>query len=142
MSKSEQERPFRDLLADITRHRKEGRNIFYSQGFWALAVFRLGRAVYLIQNRPLRSILLPPVLLMKKASEIVCGITVPSSVRIGRGLFLPDFGCIFVDDNAEIGRNCSIYQGVTIGARGSKTGSPRIGDFVNIGSGAQILGDI
>ncbi|MFH6770575.1 serine acetyltransferase [Gaetbulibacter aestuarii] len=53
---------------------------------------------------------------------------------------------IFISGKAVIGRNCSIYQQVTIGSNmlvDSKTlGSPNIGDNVVIGAGAKIIGNI
>lgn len=53
---------------------------------------------------------------------------------------------IFVSNEAKIGKNCVIYQHVTIGSntiKGSKyEGSPTIGDNVLIGSGAKIIGKV
>ncbi len=53
---------------------------------------------------------------------------------------------IFISGDAYIGKNCSIYQQVTIGSNiliGSKTlGSPTIGDNCLIGAGAKIIGNI
>jgi serine O-acetyltransferase len=53
---------------------------------------------------------------------------------------------IFISGDAEIGRNCVIFQQVTIGSNtlnGSKTnGSPTIGDNCYIGAGAKIIGKI
>ena len=42
----------------------------------------------------------------------------------------------------EIGENCTVYQGVTIGDRGGYGGAAKIGDNVMIGAGAKIIGDI
>ena len=47
---------------------------------------------------------------------------------------------IFISHNAVIGKNCSIYQQVTIGE--GKNGAPTIGDNVLIGAGAKIIGKI
>lgn len=53
---------------------------------------------------------------------------------------------LFVSNDAEIGKNCVIFQQVTIGSNtilGSKNfGSPKIGDNVYIGAGAKIIGNI
>src|SRR5690606_21220193 len=53
---------------------------------------------------------------------------------------------IFISRGAKIGRNCIIFQQVTVGSNfvlGSKTmGCPTVGDNVYIGSGAKIIGNI
>ena len=53
---------------------------------------------------------------------------------------------VFVSNGARIGKNCVIYQQVTIGSntiKGSKyEGSPTIGENVLIGSGAKIIGKV
>lgn len=53
---------------------------------------------------------------------------------------------VFVSNGAKIGKNCVIYQQVTIGSntiKGSKyEGSPTIGENVLIGSGAKIIGKV
>lgn len=63
--------------------------------------------------------------------------------NIGGGFFIGHFGTIVVSVNARIGRNCNIAHNVTIGtARGEREGSPKIGDFVWIGTGSVIVGNI
>lgn len=53
---------------------------------------------------------------------------------------------VFISNNAEIGKNCIIFQQVTIGSDtlidSKKLGSPIIGDNVYIGAGAKIIGKI
>lgn len=53
---------------------------------------------------------------------------------------------IFISDNATIGKNCVIFQQVTIGssitAGSDHNGSPIIGDNCYIGVGAKIIGNI
>jgi serine O-acetyltransferase len=53
---------------------------------------------------------------------------------------------IFIAGNARIGRNCVIFQQVTIGANSladSKgVGTPAIGDCVYVGAGAKIIGGV
>ena len=47
---------------------------------------------------------------------------------------------IYISRYAKIGRECRIYQNVTIGSVGKK--APQIGDHCFIGTGATIVGDI
>ena len=53
---------------------------------------------------------------------------------------------IFISGGAKIGRNCSIYQQVTIGSNmlidSKGFGSPKIGDNCLIGAGAKIIGNV
>ena len=72
------------------------------------------------------------------------GISISQNVKIGSGLFISHFGGIIINPNCIIGKNLNINQGVTIGQvnRGSKIGSPEIGDNVYIATGAKIIGNI
>ena len=53
---------------------------------------------------------------------------------------------IFISQGTVIGKNCTIFQHVTIGSNtlgdSDKNGAPKIGDNVYIGAGAKIIGDI
>jgi len=51
---------------------------------------------------------------------------------------------IVVSDYAQIGKNCNISHGVTVGQmnRGGRKGTPTIGDNVYIGPGARVIGQI
>jgi serine O-acetyltransferase len=82
--------------------------------------------------------------LMHRRYTIKYGIGLDFRGEIGPGLFIGHFGGIFVNEQAKIGRNCSISHGVTIGdaRRGRRAGAPTIGDNVFIGPGAKILGNV
>lgn len=74
------------------------------------------------------------------------GIEIALQCKIGPGLFLPHTQGTVIGA-AVIGRNCTIYQGVTIGAKEldmdfSQARRPSIGDNVLIGSGAKVIGPI
>ena len=49
---------------------------------------------------------------------------------------------VVIGETTEIGENCTIYQGVTLGGTGKDKGKrhPTIGNNVMIGAGAKILG--
>jgi serine O-acetyltransferase len=67
------------------------------------------------------------------------GFTVPRH-SIGPGLHLPHHGTITISNQAQIGSQCGIHQGVTIGERAG--GAPTLGDRVFIGANACLLGPI
>jgi serine O-acetyltransferase len=52
------------------------------------------------------------------------------------------FGNIFVNPDSVLGANCTLRQGVTIGNRVEGGPSPVLGDDVEVGAYAQILGGI
>lgn len=70
------------------------------------------------------------------------GIEIHPGAIIGRRLVI-DHGCgIVIGETAEIGDDCLLYQGVTLGGTGKDQGKrhPTLGNNVMVGSGARILG--
>ncbi len=72
------------------------------------------------------------------------GFDISYRTKIGKGLYIGHFGGIVIHGDAEIGENCNLSQGMTIGVlvRGRNEGIPKIGNRVFIGPGAAILGGI
>ena len=72
------------------------------------------------------------------------GIQIGWHTQIGEGLVLVHCGDIAVNNEAVIGKNCTLYQGVTIGMefRGERKGNPVIGNNVWIGSNACVVGHV
>ena len=70
------------------------------------------------------------------------GIEIHPGAAIGKGLFIDHGMGVVIGETAEIGDNCTIYQGVTLGGTGKEHGKrhPTLGDNVLVGSGAKILG--
>lgn len=128
------------LLEDCRTHR-EG---LLALGFWALLVYRFGHARFVIRNKWLRLPWTIVYLILEKFVEIVTGIVIPSTVVIGRRLEIEHHGCIILHGNVVVGDDCKFRHDVTIGNSGyaDKTGAPRIGNRVEIGAGARILGRI
>ena len=58
------------------------------------------------------------------------------------GLSIAHLGCIVVNGNARIGKNCRIQESTTIGATNGEKSAPNLGDNIFIGSGARIIGNI
>jgi len=115
-----------------------------SLGFWALQVYRLGHLRYRFKSPLVRWPLGALHLILAKLAEIVCGVTIGVSAKIGRRLVIEHSGAIVVHGNAVIGDDCIIRQGVTIGnrRRDRPLEAPHIGHRVNIGAGAKILGGV
>ncbi len=113
------------------------------QGLWVMFVYRFGRWRYTIKQRWLRlpfSILYKALFLL---IQILTGIELHCETPVGRGLILEHFGGIIISGDAVIGDDVVIRNGVTIGLRRTGIrGSPIIGDRVDIGAGAKILGTI
>jgi len=73
--------------------------------------------------------------------SVVTGADIPLNCNIGGGLLIPHPNGIVIHPDAIIGVNCLIFQQVTIGTR-NRGGLPRIGNHVDIGAGAKILGPV
>lgn len=72
--------------------------------------------------------------------SVVTGADIPLNSQLGGGLLLPHPNGVVISPRAVVGTNCLIFQQVTLGSRGE--GAPIIGNHVDIGAGAKILGTI
>ena len=105
-------------------------------GIDAMALYRMARRLYL-RGVPV----LPAVL--RKAIHYLHGSYIPAEAEIGEGTQLGYGGMgIVIHKDARIGRHCLISHQVTIGGRSGIKELPVIGDYVRIGAGAKILGNI
>ena len=80
--------------------------------------------------------------LVSQWSRFWTGIEIHPGARIGRR-FVIDHGMgIVIGETAEIGDDCLLYQGVTLGGTGKDKGKrhPTLGNNVLVGSGAKVLG--
>lgn len=70
------------------------------------------------------------------------GIEIHPAAKIGKGLVIDHGMGVVIGETAEIGDNCTIYQGVTLGGTGKDAGKrhPTIGNNVLVGAGAKVLG--
>lgn len=79
-----------------------------------------------------------------KKLRIKTFISIPNSVEIGDGLYIGHYGRIIINQDVVLGKNVNLSTGIIIGAenRGTRKGSPVIGNSVWIGSNAVIVGKI
>lgn len=76
-------------------------------------------------------------------SRWLTGIEIHPGAIIGRRVFIDHGFGVVIGETAEIGDDCTIYQGVTLGGTSLSKGSkrhPTLGRGVIIGAGAQVLG--
>ena len=78
-----------------------------------------------------------------KGMQIITGIELPCEVNVGRNFRIDHFGDIIISGYASFGDNCIVRNGVTVGLKNIEEKiAPAIGNSVNIGAGAKILGPI
>ncbi len=112
-------------------------------GFRAVAVHRFGR--WCMSERSWRARLARPVYrFLYRRVRNRYGIELPWSVRLGRGVVFEHQSGIVIHGLATIGDGCIIRQGVTLGIRHLERNddAPELGEDVNVGAGAKILGAV
>ncbi|NLZ45856.1 MAG: serine O-acetyltransferase [Clostridiales bacterium] len=79
---------------------------------------------------------------ISQISRFFTGIEIHPGAKIGKGLLIDHGSGVVIGETAEIGNNCILYQGCTLGGTGKETGKrhPTLGDNVLIGCGAKVLG--
>jgi serine O-acetyltransferase len=82
--------------------------------------------------------------LISQRSRHRTGIEIHPGAKIGRRLVIDHGMGIVIGETAEIGDDCLIFHGVTLGGTGKDVGKrhPTIGNNVLIGTGAKILGPV
>ena len=80
--------------------------------------------------------------MISQLARLLTGIEIHPGATIGKGFFIDHGMGVVIGETTEIGDNCSIYQGVTLGGTGKDLGKrhPTLGDNVMIGAGAKVLG--
>jgi serine O-acetyltransferase len=112
-------------------------------GLWVMVVYRFGRWRYTIKPRVLRLPFSFLYKLLKVFVQILTGIELPCETQLGRRVRIDHFSDIIISGDTVIGDDVIIRNGVTIGLKNTKErGSPVIGNRVDIGAGAKILGKI
>jgi serine O-acetyltransferase len=113
------------------------------QGLWVMLVYRFGRWRYSIPTRVLRLPFSIAYKVLKLISQIMTGIDLPCEANVGHRFTIEHFGDIIISGDATFGDDCRIRNGVTVGlVRTTEPGSPALGNRVDIGCGAKVLGAI
>lgn len=108
---------------------------FLYSGFRAVRTYRLANWFY---RRNMKLI----ARYLSQRARHKTGIEIHPGATIGKGLFIDHGMGVVIGETTEIGDNCTLYQGVTLGGTGKDQGKrhPTIGNNVMIGSGAKVLG--
>ncbi len=109
-----------------------------SAGVHAILAHRVAYALYKSNFKTLACI-------VAHLSRISTGIEIHPGARLGRGILIDHGTGVVIGETAEVGDRCTLYQGVTLGARGDlheKKRHPTLGDGVLVGAGAIVLGNI
>jgi serine O-acetyltransferase len=129
-----------DFDADLARYPR--RPFFKEQSVWAIFVYRFGRRVLKQKPGLTQYVSLKIYWIMFRIVETLTKISLPLNASIGAGLRIYDLGMIFIHSDSIIGRNCTIRHGVTVGNTKEDGRVPVIGDHVELGAYAQILGGV
>jgi serine O-acetyltransferase len=140
MSHSSRKSPLSAWKADLARYPR--RPWLKEQSIWAIAVYRFGRWADDNYDGLLGRLLDRIYLILFRTVETLTGISFFKSVRVGPGLKIWHFGNIFIHPDVEIGANCTLRHGVTIGNRVEGGPVPIIEDDVDFGAYAQVLGGV
>ena len=113
-------------------------------GFRALAAQRFGVWRMKVEPKLLRAPLSILYRSLYRKIRNTYGIDLPYSVKLGRRVVIEHESGIIIHGNCTIGDDCIIRQGVTLGNRylDKPLESPHLGDRVNVGAGAKILGKV
>jgi serine acetyltransferase len=113
-------------------------------GFRALAIHRFGNWRMRVRPRILRAPFSLVYRWLFRRARNRWGIELPYNAVIGRRVVFEHQHGIVVHGNSVIGDECILRQGVTLGIRSIDRvhEAPRLGNRVNVGAGAKILGAV
>lgn len=106
-------------------------------GLWAVWLHRISSKLW---GGGLRL----PARMISQVGRFLTGVDIHPGARLGRRLFIDHATGVVIGETASVGRDVTLYQGVTLGATSRAKGKrhPTIGDRVVIGAGAKVLGPI
>ena len=106
-------------------------------GFQAIFLHRFTHKLW-----KLKLPLIPRVL--SQINRTITGIEIHPGAKIGKKVFIDHGMGVVIGETAQIGDNCLLYQGVTLGGTGKSHGKrhPTLKENVVVGAGAKVLGSI
>lgn len=106
-------------------------------GFHAIFMYRFAHMLYNIKLKTLSRII-------SQFARFLTGVEIHPAAKIGKGFFIDHGMGVVIGETSELGKNVTLYQGVTLGGTGKEKGKrhPTLGDNVMVGAGAKILGSI
>lgn len=104
-------------------------------GLHAVAMYRVAHWFYLKNLKFIAR-------LISQTARFLTGIEIHPGAKIGKGLLIDHGAGVVIGETAEIGDNCLLYQGCTLGGTGKDQGKrhPTLGNNVMVGCGAKVLG--
>jgi len=106
-------------------------------GFHALLIHRLAHWFWRMKMRWLGRF-------VSHVSRFLTGIEIHPGAKIGRRVFIDHGMGVVIGETAELGDDCTLYHGVTLGGTTWNKGKrhPTLGRGVVVGAGAKLLGPI
>ena len=82
--------------------------------------------------------------LVSHVTRLITGIEIHPGAKIGDGFFIDHGMGVVIGETAEIGDNCHLYQGVTLGGTSTRREKrhPTLENNVEVGAGAKLIGAI
>lgn len=104
-------------------------------GLHAVMIYRLSHRLYVNGFKTAARAL-------SQLGRLITGIEIHPGAKIGKRLFIDHGAGVVIGETAEIGDDCLLYQGVTLGGTGKGKGKrhPTLGNNVMVGCGAKVLG--
>ncbi len=131
------------MLDNVRQDFKAHGSLWGAQGFWVLLVYRFGRWRYGVRPSLLRKFFSFIYHILYKLVQIATGVDLPCEVLIGSNFVIDHFGGIVISGYSKFGDNCRIRNGVVVGLQHvHEPCAPVIGNNVDIGTGAKVLGAI
>lgn len=109
--------------------------LFLYSGLHAILAYRISHKLYIRKHYfGARAI--------SQLAKFFTGIEIHPGADIGKRFFIDHGAAVVIGETTEIGDDCTIYQGVTLGGTGKDVGKrhPTLGNGVMVGAGAKVLG--
>ncbi len=106
-------------------------------GVWAIMIHRVAHWLWINQLKWVAR-------MISTFARWITGIEIHPGARIGRRFFIDHGMGVVIGETAEVGDDCTLYHGVTLGGTSWEKGKrhPTLGDNVVVGAGAKVLGPI